>query len=68
MAMERGSTSPEELQVQATVVSKMLEQGGFRVELQVLDPAAYNRKTHIGFLDRPFEQQPWDIALRVEEF
>ena len=30
--------------MQATVVSKMLEQGGFRVDLQMLDPAAYNRQ------------------------
>jgi len=32
-----------DLEVQATVVSKMLEHAGFRVELQALDPAAYNR-------------------------
>jgi len=38
--------APEDLVVQATVVSKMLEQVGFTVELQVLDAAAYNRKRH----------------------
>jgi len=53
----------EELQVQATVVSKMLEQVGFMVELQILDGAAFNRKTFLGHLGQPPEHQPWDIAL-----
>ena len=56
--------APEELEVQATVVSKMLEQGGFRVNLQLLDPEAYNRKTHLSHLEQPPAQQTWDIALR----
>ena len=50
--------------MQATVVSKMLEQVGFQVDLQVLDPSTYNRKTDLSHLDQPAEQQPWDIALR----
>jgi peptide/nickel transport system substrate-binding protein len=37
----------EALQVQSTVVSKMLEQVGFRVALQILDGAAFNRKTYL---------------------
>jgi peptide/nickel transport system substrate-binding protein len=53
----------EELQVQATVVSKMLEQVGFTVDLQILDGAALNRKTFLGDLDQPPEHQPWDMAL-----
>jgi len=53
----------EELQAQATVVSKMLEQAGFMVDLQILDGAAFNRKTHLGNLDQTPEHQPWDIAL-----
>ncbi len=55
--------APEDLEVQATVVSKMLEQAGLRVELQVLDPVAYSRKTFLSHLDQPAEQQTWDIAL-----
>jgi peptide/nickel transport system substrate-binding protein len=55
----------EELQVQATVVSKMLEQAGFRVDLQLLDGAAFNRKVKLDSLDQPPEHQPWDIALMV---
>jgi peptide/nickel transport system substrate-binding protein len=54
----------EDLTVQATVVSKMLEQVGFQVDLQVLDPSTYNRKTDLSHLDQPAEQQQWDIALR----
>lgn len=53
----------EDLVIQATVVSKMLEQAGFAVDLQMLDPAAYNRKTKLGILDQVSEKQPWDIAL-----
>jgi peptide/nickel transport system substrate-binding protein len=51
------------LEVQATVVSKMLEQGGFKVEPQILDPETFNRKTYLSHLDRPAAQQGWDIAL-----
>jgi peptide/nickel transport system substrate-binding protein len=58
--------APEDLEVQATVVSKMLEQGGFRVDLQMLDPAAYNGKTRLSDLEQPAEQQAWDIALRSQ--
>jgi len=54
----------EDLEVQATVVSKMLEQVGLTVELQMLDAATYSAKTTLGHLDQPPEQQPWDIALR----
>ncbi len=53
----------EALQVQATVVSKMLEQAGFTVDLQVLDATAYNRKVFLSGLEQPPEQQSWDIAL-----
>jgi peptide/nickel transport system substrate-binding protein len=51
------------LEVQATVVSKMLEQVGFTVEHQILEPAVYNQKTRLSDLDQPAEQQRWDIAL-----
>jgi len=51
--------------VQATVVSKMLEQVGLTVELQMLDASTYNAKTNLGHLDQPPEQQRWDLALRT---
>jgi ABC-type transport system substrate-binding protein len=55
--------APEDLEVQATVVSKMLEQVGLTVELQLLDAATYTAKTNLGRLEQPPEQQRWDIAL-----
>jgi peptide/nickel transport system substrate-binding protein len=56
--------APPPLEVQATVVGKMLEQVGFTVERHILEPAVYNQKTRLSDLDQPAEQQPWDIALR----
>jgi peptide/nickel transport system substrate-binding protein len=53
----------KDLEVQATVVSKMLELAGFQVELQSLDPAAYSRQTLLSHLEQPPEQYAWDIAL-----
>jgi len=55
--------APATLQVQATVVSKMLEMGGFRVDFQVLDPVTYGQRTAISSLEQSPEQQTWDIAL-----
>jgi peptide/nickel transport system substrate-binding protein len=53
----------ENLVIQATVVSKMLEQVGLQVELQILDPVSLNQKTFLSHLDQPPEKQKWDIAL-----
>jgi ABC-type transport system substrate-binding protein len=55
--------APDALEVQATVISKMLQQVGFRVDRQILDPVAYNQQTMMDRLDRPAEHQPWDLAL-----
>jgi ABC-type transport system substrate-binding protein len=55
--------APPNLEIQATVVGKMLEQAGFTVERQILDPTVYNQKTRLTDLDQPAEQQAWDIAL-----
>ena len=55
--------APEDLEVQATVVSKMLEQAGFKVALQLLDGNTFNRQTRLPDLDQPVEQKVWDIAL-----
>src|SRR5215510_6310279 len=43
--------APEDLEVQATVVSKMLEQAGFKVALQLLDGNTFNRQTRLPDLD-----------------
>lgn len=53
----------EVLVIQATVVSKMLEQTGLKVELQVLDSDTFNQKIFLSHLDQPPEKQAWDIAL-----
>src|SRR4029453_18401407 len=45
--------APPNLEVQATVVGKMLEQVGFIVERQMLDPAVFNQKIERGHLDQP---------------
>jgi ABC-type transport system substrate-binding protein len=55
--------APPHLEVQATVVGKMLEQVGFTVERQLLEPVVYNQKTDFRVLDQPAGQQAWDIAL-----
>jgi peptide/nickel transport system substrate-binding protein len=55
--------APTAWEVQATVVGKMLEQAGFTVERQMLDPTVYNQRTRLPELDQPAEQQAWDIAL-----
>jgi ABC-type transport system substrate-binding protein len=52
-----------DLEVQATVVSKMLEHVGFQVALQLFDSPAYTRQTLLSHLERPLEQSTWDIAL-----
>jgi peptide/nickel transport system substrate-binding protein len=57
--------APQPLDVQATVIGKMLEQVGFQVERQMLEPVVYNRKTRLPELDQPAEQQAWDIALTL---
>jgi peptide/nickel transport system substrate-binding protein len=55
--------APSALEVQATVIGKMLEQVGLTVERQMLDPIVYNQKTRLPDLDQPAEQQAWNIAL-----
>ena len=55
--------APQDLQAQATVVGKMLDQAGFKTMLQTLDATAYSQKTLLSHLDQPVEKQTWDIAL-----
>jgi peptide/nickel transport system substrate-binding protein len=57
--------APEALQTQAISISMMLEQAGFTVDLQVLDTGTFQRKTRLGDVDPPSEQQTWDIALQT---
>jgi peptide/nickel transport system substrate-binding protein len=59
--------APEDLEIQATVVSKMLEQIGLTVDLQVLDADTYGQRTYLPALVQPPEQQTWDIALTAAQ-
>jgi ABC-type transport system substrate-binding protein len=45
------------------VIGKMLEQVGFTVERQILDPVVYNQQMDFRVLEQPAEQQRWDIVL-----
>jgi peptide/nickel transport system substrate-binding protein len=64
------------LDVQATVVSKMLEQVGLTVQRQLLDDAAFQKAVNLYWVpahvrDQPTmvlsERQAWDIALMTTE-
>jgi peptide/nickel transport system substrate-binding protein len=55
--------APEDLQIQATVVGKMLEQVGFAVDLRIFEAVAYIRTTRLSDLEQPPETHTWDIAL-----
>jgi peptide/nickel transport system substrate-binding protein len=55
--------APEDLEIQAMVVSKMLEQAGFTVDRKMLDSVAYHRHVLLSELEQQPEQQTWDIAL-----
>jgi ABC-type transport system substrate-binding protein len=59
--------SPD-LEVQATVIGKMLEQVGLQVKQESLDPADYNRRAQLSHLEKPAEEQTWDIALIAWNF
>jgi peptide/nickel transport system substrate-binding protein len=64
------------LEVQATVVSKMLEQSGFTVQRQLLDDTAFQQAVSLYWMSAPVRAQPtlarseryaWDIALMTTE-
>ena len=55
--------APPDLATKATVIGKMLEQVGLRVESQILDANAFNRATILSDANQRGEQERWDIAL-----
>ncbi|NIR28491.1 MAG: hypothetical protein GWN84_04025 [Gammaproteobacteria bacterium] len=55
--------APEYLAVQATVITRMLEQVGFEVRRHILDEHELQERTMIPFLDGLPHEQSWDIAL-----
>jgi ABC-type transport system substrate-binding protein len=56
------------LEVQATVIGKMLEQVGLQVIPESLDPVDYNRRAQLSHLEKTAEEQTWDIALIAWNF
>ncbi len=58
--------APPNLEAEATVVGKMLEQVGLRVERQIVEAEAFNRRTFVNPQGQlTAEQQQWDIALSI---
>jgi peptide/nickel transport system substrate-binding protein len=55
--------APSTMKERAMVVSKMLEQVGLTVHLTLLDSTVFLQKTELAQLDRPADEQTWDIAL-----
>ena len=55
----------EHLVVQTTVVSKMLEQVGLTVDLQILDLLTYSQKVYSNFLDQPPDESAARFGLQV---
>jgi ABC-type transport system substrate-binding protein len=51
----------EASKLEAQIVSKMLERVGLKVKLEVLTPPKIIRKTYIPILDKPPEEQEWDL-------
>jgi peptide/nickel transport system substrate-binding protein len=66
--------APDEFEVQATVLSKMLELAGFTVQMQLLNRGAFFQATdHFSFTGRRRRQQPapwptWDIAVTPTQY
>jgi peptide/nickel transport system substrate-binding protein len=53
----------EAWRLEAQIISKMLERVGLKVTLDVLTHPEFARKTYIPLLDKPPEEQEWDLTL-----
>jgi peptide/nickel transport system substrate-binding protein len=49
--------------LEAQIISKMLERIGLRVTLDVLPYTGFLRRTYMPLLNKPPEQQDWDLAI-----
>jgi peptide/nickel transport system substrate-binding protein len=54
---------PEAWKLEGQIISKMLERIGFQVTVNVLTFSGFLEKIYIPHLDRPPEQQDWDLAV-----
>jgi ABC-type transport system substrate-binding protein len=59
--------APDALATQATVVSKMLEQTGFQVDLQILDAVTHSKQTSVTASEQSGEQPTWDFVTAPEQ-
>jgi peptide/nickel transport system substrate-binding protein len=55
--------TPEAWKLEAQIISKMLERVGLKVNLNVLTMPEWYRKYCIPLLDKPPEEQEWDLML-----
>jgi peptide/nickel transport system substrate-binding protein len=53
----------EAFQLEAQIMSKMLERVGLRVQPDVLTVPEWFSKIYIPYLDKPAEEQDWDIGI-----
>jgi ABC-type transport system substrate-binding protein len=57
--------APEALKLEAQILSKMLERIGLNVRYEVFNFIEFAGKTYMPALDKPPEEQDWDIALYI---
>ena len=55
----------EHSKLEAQIISRMLERISLRVDVEVLTWPEWVRKTFLPALDKPFEEQEWDISLFI---
>jgi peptide/nickel transport system substrate-binding protein len=55
--------SYEAWRLEAQIVSRMLERIGLKVKLEILSHPAFVHRQYIPLLDKPPEEQEWDIAI-----
>jgi ABC-type transport system substrate-binding protein len=55
--------TPEASKLETQIIKRMLERIGLTVRFDVLTIPEYHRKTYIPLLDKPPEEQEWDIGI-----
>jgi len=60
---ELNMITPEAWKLEAQIVSKMLERIGLKVRLEVLTHPQFLRKIYLPLMDKPPEEQEWDITI-----
>jgi peptide/nickel transport system substrate-binding protein len=55
----------EAWKLEAQIIGKMLERIGFKVALDVFTRPEFLKRVYVPLLDKPYEEQDWDIAIAV---